>query len=91
MGSLNKRTLDEYKSWVKRLSDEEFNDYLEKWADFSNSLWEAGTESPNNTSTIVRGEAYRIDQVNLNDRKEVGRREAAIYFALALWKAFDAK
>jgi hypothetical protein len=91
MTSLSKETLDKYKSWLKGLSDDEFHNYLEKWADFSNPLWGVERGSPGKVGTTVAGEAHQIGRVNSDVGIEMSRREAAIYFALALWKAFDAR
>ena len=94
MDSLSERLLNDYEQWVNKLSDTEFDLYLEEYASLGEHIWgepreravDRGRKRP-----YVTVEQYPLSEIPYRELLRVRRNEACIFSALTLWKAREAK
>jgi hypothetical protein len=91
MPILGEDVLREYKTWVEGLADEKFEEYLNEFASLSNSVPIKMYEAPKETGVFIAVESFPGNEAPYRYALEARRREASIYYALALWKSYEAK
>jgi hypothetical protein len=94
MGSLSEQLLSDYERWVNKLSDAEFDLYLEEYASLGEHVWgqpRERAEDRGRKRPYVTVETYPLSEIPYRELLRVRRNEACIFSALALWKAREAK
>ena len=92
--SLSAQLLNDYEQWVKKLSDAEFDLYLEEYASLGEHIWgqpRERAEDRGRKRPYVTVEQYPLSEIPYRELLRVRRNEACIFSALALWKAREAK
>ena len=92
--SLSAQLLNDYEQWVKKLSDAEFDLYLEEYASLGEHIWgqpRERAEDRGRKRPYVTVEQYPLSEIPYRESLRVRRNEACIFSALALWKARVAK
>ena len=92
--SLSAQLLNDYEQWVNKLSDAEFDLYLEAYASLGEHIWgqpRERAEDRGRKRPYVTVERYPLSEIPYRELLRVRRNEACIFSALALWKAREAK
>lgn len=79
----------EFKSWIDRLSAEDFRVYMDRLSALTRNL--SDEDYSGQTGVFITGRAYTVDKMETKQRLDLIGGEATAYFALALWRALEAE
>jgi hypothetical protein len=91
MPELPESVLKDYKAWVEGLSDDAFEDYLNKLNILNSVVPTRKPGVPKEKGIFVCVESYPMSEAPYRERLQARQRAASIYYALGLWKALEAK